>query len=804
MEIRRGPKEWFSRRRIDLHSRPPFGASRADPALHEPLLRNNPNPSVMNSLAHVARKFGLTAFLPLLLLTGPSAQSATLPQSHPFHKVLRDYLATLTEAEFAVVRKPLAYDEAFFQDEERAFQTWLVISDLSRPFGDRPEFHAPASYFLLKTIESPEGLRMKVGRLAGLTHPILPAWWATWNYPGNPYYGDKALLKRALVMAIVDMVAYDHFLESPEAEKAIASRTSCIGGHLLSEAYTYFCAKELLPEAVQKAYVEGMVKMLARLEAKGPDGINENINGKSLVGLVYLAKTASDPAIAKRCEAYAERMLSTRQVCIVHPVGVVRDAGGIENSYNGILLYDLVWAALVADWPVLRESVRELVAFKGKLTLPEPDGEFWIAPNHFNSRVGASDSANDQWNASGRNVGLAMLDDGALYLPVSYLRLPGSRSVEERPSLSELPSLEKMQAAFRTLVGVQNQELPPREPVPFGIWDESVPTGHWGPMIPHVSQNYRRGIYTKLKDLSAKKSDLLVPPVTRNSSFVELLPVDEKVFAEVDRNTFLLYRHPAYYAIVFSGKLGWHSFLNFGGGGLSAFWTPTGGSILLGRSNGYEANQWKTFRQWPCNMLAGTTSQGDAFSTARLRREICKVQYWQQGDTAAAIYGGNLSSALDDGRVCERGAKGNLKGENYFERTVALWPEGVEMSVLLKSDGKDQLAELFEVLPVFLRDARRQKDMDPAIIDLQVKGEWKPVAENWTEGVERIRIRRAKGGAEIQFDRPRRVKAAGSAEGLSPATKAFEIRNLYVDLLGKDGTTPFPSAEFKYRIIPSP
>ncbi|MCC7517749.1 MAG: hypothetical protein IT578_01040 [Verrucomicrobiae bacterium] len=732
------------------------------------------------------------------------ARAVTLPQDHPYQKVLREHLAAFTEADLAVERKKFTVDEEFLKDEERAFEAWLALSDLSRPCWERPDFRAPAEHYLLKTIESPEGLRMKIGRGRDLPHPTYPAWWATWKYPGNPYLGDKALLRRALVMAIADMVVYDRFLESPEAEKAIAGRTSCIGGHLLAEAYTYFCAKELLPEPVRKAYEEGMIKMFARLEAKGPDGINENINGKSLVGIAYLTKAVADPALARRCEAYAERMLSTKQVGIVHPVGVVRDAGGIETSYNGILLYDLVWAALATDWPILRESARELTAFKGKLTLPEPDGGYWFGPNHFNSRVGAGDSPNDQWNASGRDVGLAMLDDGALYLPVSYRRLPGSRSLDPRPGLAELPPLEKMQAALRAFVEAQNRETPSGAVAPFPLWHEGGISGHWGPMIPYASQNYRPGIYRKLKEFEAKKSELLVPPVTRTSSFTELLPTEDRIFSEADRNTFLLYRRPSFYAMVFSGRLGWHSFLNFGGGGLSAFWTPEGGPILLGRSNGYEGNQWKTFRLWPCNMVAGATARGDGFSTARLRREICKVLYWKQGEEAGAVYGGSLNASLDGGRVCELGSKGNLKGENYFERTVTLRPRGVEMNVLFKSDGDDRVIELFEVLPVFLRDARRQKDLEPATIEVLAGGEWKTVADAWTEGVERIRIRRAKGGAEIELDRPRRVKAATSVEGLWETTRPFEVRNLYLDLLGKDGETPFPSTEMTYRILPAP
>ncbi len=61
-----------------------------------------------------------------IFATGAFAQAArptALPQDHDYQVVLRDYLATLTAADFALELKPLAFDEAWAAEAVIRFES---------------------------------------------------------------------------------------------------------------------------------------------------------------------------------------------------------------------------------------------------------------------------------------------------------------------------------------------------------------------------------------------------------------------------------------------------------------------------------------------------------------------------------------------------------------------------------------------------------------------------------------------------------------------------------------------------------
>src|SRR5262249_34824010 len=123
--------------------------------------------------------------------------------------------------------------------------------------------------------------------------------------------------------------------------------------------------------------------------------------------------------------------------------------------------------------------------------------------------------------------------------------------------------------------------------------------------------------------LEQEKSPWLKSPFLREETFVRDF---EKCFTVA--------KQPTYAAIIHTGPVGspgqedglfkFAGPLGFGGGQLSAFWTPTAGSVILGRRGGNSwsksfdtVDQWRT---WPIHAVSGCKPDGKVFTSARITR----------------------------------------------------------------------------------------------------------------------------------------------------------------------------------------
>ena len=726
------------------------------------------------------------------------APAVELPQDHPYQKVLRDYLKGLSAKDFGPgmtvwgETRRFGLEPQWIDTAEKAYPVWLAIADkMISP--KTTVLVAPGEAFTLGSIEAPDGIHMDLPRSSDI-NPMTAIWWALWDYPGNPWKGEPTLFTRAFVMAAVDLIMMDDLINSPGG--GASNRSDFIGGRLGWLTWTYLHTRERVPAEVAQAFEDGLVRLLARMEEKGPDERTDNMNAKAVPAMAYLSQATPHPEIRRRAEAYAKRVASLRSPSRVHPVGVIHDAGGIEVSYNGIALYYLINGALATDWPFLRETVGQMLSFQGWMTLPEPDG-YWIGPNHFNSRVGA-DAPNDQWGYLSRKIGSAML-----YPQAHYLLL---RPHQHR-DYPLLPPLGQMQAQLTAWAEKANAaEIPAFSG--FGVWSR-LPTGSWAPRYPMIPLYYQPGFYTRMQELIAKHDPSMLPPVLANDHFAQLLP-DPAILAErdpegktSDANTFFMVRRPSYYVISYTGHLGWHQYINWGGGGLSAYWTPEAGSLILGRSAGLDYNDWDDWRIWPVHAVSGEISPGDAFSTARLNRKAMQVRYDRESANPKVTVSANLSNEYQP--MMRKGFKGRLQGKNRYEREIETLPEAVRVTLRLESDGQTALSELFESLPVYLGNnwlvGKRPETLKPTQIELETAGGWRPATPEYTPGVRRIRLTRFKGSAEIAFDQPRRVRLAPTEwidQGRGNATR---VRSIQIDLIDSETRpAPFPSTELRYTI----
>jgi len=759
-------------------------------------------------------------------LTGPLVSAGDagvkLPQDHEYQIELRNYLAARTEADYRLAVEPILFEDRWVGPDDDLHRLWILTRNLPTARG----LTMPADRFLLARIESPEGIRLRTGDRGSIgsskevpgiaVHPDDTVWWAAWDYPGNPYRGSAAVRNRAFAMAAVDMIMLDRLHESGKHWVGNARRSDFLGGTVAWLAHVYHDVGAELPAPVRKAYETGLAKFVARLNEWGPTGVCDNMDMKALVGMAYIGATLPAGDLAEQARGYVNRVLRH-----VHPAGIVRDAGGVEASYNGIALFDMAWATSVMPWPELLETQRRMSDLKAHLTLPEPDGRNFWGPTHFSTRTSA-DSANDQWAFPQRDIAIAMRTDEALYL------MFGGRN--GRAGCWAAPDREVMLQEVQKSLAVFNQrELAPSE-AEFTTWQASW----WGSgRLNYADAAYPPGFYGRLRGLWEAEDPRVLPPVVRPAAsfqpaegpasaaaaaavFIRGFPDPAQAdVAAADRDAFLIARYGDYAAVIFTGPVGFTSYMNFAGGALSAFWTPAAGSLVLGRTGlptkpAQTRQDWNDWRLWPTHALSGQTPSGDAFSSARLRRRVSEVEY-DIGPTRATVrVSGPLGKPHDEGRTVQNGC---LTGAVRYARRFDLDARGVAIETVLESDGTDSVTDLCEILPLPVKDMRLQvpphRDPEAGEVHHRVRFQTAagllepPEGEAFVDGVTAVEVERFGGSGWIRFEAPCRVRLG------EPWTDSYMsrmmVRNLLIDLLGKrDGPVPLPSVAIRYRIEAGP
>jgi len=215
----------------------------------------------------------------------------------------------------------------------------------------------------------------------------------------------------------------------------------------------------------------------------------------------------------------------------------------------------------------------------------------------------------DQWWSYPREVATAMLTDEAIYL------LVGGRGYNVAYRPLDLPAMRD--AVMARLPNLDVTLTTPLDAYAPSLW---LPL-HWSSGRHPAVLDYRVGFYAHLTELAAVDSPLLKPPVMRGESYVESFG-DDFIVANFANPTEGPPAPGAYAAIVYTGPIAdeWAvGMAGMGGGALSAFWTPSGGSFLLGLTHGSQnphPDTWEELRSWPTQHLYGVTPDGAAFSTA--------------------------------------------------------------------------------------------------------------------------------------------------------------------------------------------
>ncbi len=578
-----------------------------------------------------------------VLMSGASA-FGQLPQNHSWEVTLRNYIASLTVSDYAVPIKQLTWNSSWVKSDDQLYRWWLAFRDL--PNGK--EIEMDPKYLLLSSIEGNDGkIHMAIGR--GEYSVFHAAWWADFDYPGNPYYNNKAVKLRAMIPAMVDLMMITQAHENGQYE-----RSDYAGGDLMTSAYAFYVGQDVLPDNVKSAWVTGMKNLKSQIQNWGPTGIFGDMDSFAIIGMWYLSKALNDPNITQGAQDYTDRLIERW----FNHAGYMGHGDGFDATYDGIDLYFYSWAAMISNYQPLIDALNGILKLKGFLTVPDPDG-YWNGPSHFSTATNGP-VASDQWNRYLRDVSDAMLSDNALYLlegngvnrNFGYEIIPDVSYMESTGSNTGIPRIINSgyrSTGFTPFKVLDNSYIPK-------VWHEN----HWindQTSLIYAYDGYKTGFYKAIKDLKSSNSTSLIPPFSRKTNFISVFSNNVN---NPDSCTFLAAKLGGFGAIIHTGRLSnWGDatgiLSGLSGGTLSTFWTPTTGTVINGIAGGYQNNNsnqqdsWSNWQEWSVNAISGLNGNDKPFSSARNRfpEAISQVN---GSNTAELTVNGKIGSFIDGGQ----------------------------------------------------------------------------------------------------------------------------------------------------------
>jgi len=689
-----------------------------------------------------------------------------LAHTRGWQLALRDGLSRLTEADFEVPFVPMTFDAAWYDDPEVVFRMWVASYGLPSSAGLRQ----PAPLFLLNHIEQADGVRGGASQ-ADINGMVF---WYRWDYPGNPHHGEPAAARRAFVMAAVDLIMID----TQQDPGMLRAQQHFLSGTMNWMSAAYLSGHEQVDACTAAAYRLGLQTMFERLEEWDTNNGNNDMAQPGHLALYEAAAAMPDKSWLARAESESREMFTDAA-----DGGYWHEAAGyfdhgvtLDTSYEGITTHMLSAAALAIPWPHLSDAIAKYARLKSHMVLPEPDGASFTSPTHWNPAT-AGGVTDDQWWSYGREVATAMLSDEALYL------LVGGRSYNLAYNPLDLTAMRELIMA--RLPGIDATLMTALDTYAPALW---VPL-HWSTGRAAAVLNYRYGFYAHLTQLAAEGSPLLKPPVMRGENYIENFGDD-----------FVIANLGTYAAIIYTGPIAdeWAvGMAGMGGGALSAFWTPTGGSFLLGLTHGSQnphPDTWDELRSWPTEHLYGVTPEGGAFSTAMVQHP-----------------GRTVATASDSASIDIDGAIGPeawstadvLTTKATYTRHLALDPTGVHVTTMLSAEGAT-VCELVDVVPLYRKDSYQTDPLAvPVTTFITKSGARVPASSDWTLAVA-VEVQRFTGKAIVTLDRERRVRMA-AAEWTNAYQTYTQASVLHIDALGGDACTTLPaSVAVGWTIAPLP
>lgn len=695
-----------------------------------------------------------------------------LPREHAYQRELLRFLGTLTEADLVIDVQPFT-ERSRPATPVESYRAFLLNSIYATP--DIRVLNIPAAHLTLAAMDRGDSVLIPgvPGGRRSRPDGVSYAWYATWDFPGNPYRGSRALKLRAFVLNAVDLMLLDR-----GHDEGKYGRSDFLAGTMIWLAWGYLQFQDVLPPPVRAAYEAGLRRMVDKLVKWGPTGLMTDMDLFVLVSMPMVCRVFPDDAAMHRtARELAERLVT--DPTFFHPAGYFRDLGCFDVTYNGISLYMLTWGATLCDWPPVHEALAKAYRLRSHMVLPEVGGGY-VGPSHFSSRT-SGDAAGDQWNWPQRSFAAAALTDEAL--PALGMCEPNA--------LDAIGTPRHLQAE-RDLVHVLNRTLQSPWDVAHAPWSEA----HWTSFPAYAHTLVDDALLERFVRLRDERSPLLLPAAARDERYVREFG-SEIVACKTARYAAILFAGPV-------GGEGGESFHGLGGGTLSAFGSPATGPLIVGRRAGFQGtdrpDRYDEAPLWPVHAITALNRDGAYVSTARCRHPRVAVDEAAMPATLAV-----------EGTIPSRkiGVAEALGGELSYTRRFTVHDDRLAVATTVRGDGRDRLREMFETIPLYLGPPVRDRPPEDVAVLVERGGTWVELGADAVENVRRLRLRRRDGVVDLSFDAPARVQLAPKHWQDRYQSRVL-CRNILIhlplpDAAAGSGDTPEPwAAEVGWTLTPVP
>jgi hypothetical protein len=678
-------------------------------------------------------------------------EGALLPQWDQWHVDLYDWLETLTVEDLTLPDGTLTYDNSYADEDELA-DIWLKTRHLTASSVTRRE----ADWYLLdngngKGIEATGVVRANHNPMGNEQYEgnpprswqNEPAYWYQLDLPlsgggqGNPYYQNPAMGRRAMVVAMVDLMMHHNALPGG------SGWYDMVGKAFLGMAEAYRWAGDVLPASAQDAFEKGMERIINHQIAQGPRGINTNMDMFALKGAAELYMATDNAALKAKCVemvkaalfGYTDGALDTKhKVFAAHdndggvfdPSGFIMEGDQAEVFYGGESIYQLMGAlqavtdrdtgTVPADWTFLEEVVRRLQEWRTYQQFHDPRRNAAGTDNSLPLPTAGA-------GMSGRTShGVPFAQANEIWMTFSMAdAFVNDAYLAGGPQGSKLKSVADMETEIADALSAKNNEFS----TVFGGDDPRQWSG-WSPWTKKTPYLPPKGWYSRLKSMETTNDPnfeswpALRSGETWNKTFggngAETTfgkPIGDEYWSykgtDTNGNAFGFFVEAQAYQGSYGG---WY------GGKIETFWTESTGVLLLTRKGksgcdrssvddytGLEDSKcWFNLDEKAGHHVWGRDENGNGFSTLRLiGRDINRTTTFDTGGTPPTVSVNNVFNDpnLQGGGGQETGSE--IEGVFEVENTFELQGDGLKVTHALTSDQTDQVTELWASLPVYLR-----------------------------------------------------------------------------------------------------
>jgi hypothetical protein len=768
-------------------------------------------------------------------------RGAILPQEYDWQVDFYNWLEATTVDEVTLTPQAFSWDGAYDSVDELAdLYMQLSSASASRVVRSEPEWYV-LDAGNGKGIEATGEVRIQHQPESGHGNPPRswsnePAYLYQLSIPngdgteGNPYKGDPALGRRALVVMMVDMMMY------ASAKNAYARWGDMYGKALLGWAETYRWTKDLLSSEM-RASVEVAFDRFLNMMLNGPHSpraVNTNMDMFAIQAVADIYMASSDPQIKTKAIAAAKDWLfgypdgelgtkhdvfaiGDRTGGVFDPSGFIMEGDQPDIFYMGESVYHLAGALsavmdretgeIPPEWAWLDEVNRRIQewltyqyfydpgTYKGAASAPEAE-RYITSGAAFTGRTGAGvpkAQAGFDW----KHVTVADRYNVAAHI------IRKGRSGRD----GWLPSEWDMENTINSRVSSLTSKMSSTWPDTPKTW-----TG-WSPWTKPTTYLPQKGWYSRLKTLIDTDDPLSYAPVERSGTYYNKAfgghPVGDQYWAYKNSDGT---REWGFFAEAQArqGRYGgWY------GGKIETFWTESTGIVIMNRHGKggcddqfEDAGCWDNLDVKAGHHVWGRGENGGGFSTLRIKgRELQRSSTFDLSASTPSVTVNNLfNDPGNPGKAQETGSE--IQGQFEVQNTIEALSNGVRVTHSLTSDQTDAVTALWATVPVYMRHYHPkpqgddfQRGLDDTTIEYWDGAAWQPMPEDQDgDGVpELVGTTALRLGRDYQLgDGPQYVYLALEAAQsvrlsehiyYDPYQTNQGFRSVHIDLHGNPGTT---------------